>query len=323
MYHDRGSRHVGFASEPVYSRPSRQDEVFVMEHFDRHARKCPQCRDPYLTYLSGGTLCDDGHKLAQDVAHYVYSKGGKAYSTVDRESLGQRVRVEIPPECDRVRGLLRAVDHGLRVRKSRPVVSHDKSYYVPLRPEKRSHYVDRYGVPKASRRNDDGDHRYYDDRHRYYEDRRHGSNSRHNWYLYPEKRQSMPAKQASYGGLWEKGGWERKHGRPIKYDYDPRYYYKPSRYGPEMRIPRSESPKREPYRRTVPEDYRSAKYERSPRHDNQDIYRSSGYHSPNSRVSSRHTSPDSYRSYRRTSPEGYSSKRSTWSPDRLYREFLR
>ncbi|KAF7505222.1 hypothetical protein GJ744_001151 [Endocarpon pusillum] len=160
-----GSRHVGFAPEPGYSRLPRVDEEYVMEHFHKHAIRCDDCHDPYKTYKKGGTLCDQGHRLAQDVAGYMYSKGGRAYSMLDRESLRQRVQVEIPPHCDKVRGLLQAVDHGLRVQKPGALKSQDKNYYVPSRPDRRSYHDDRHGGPvKEPRRRHEEERRYHDDR---------------------------------------------------------------------------------------------------------------------------------------------------------------
>jgi hypothetical protein len=326
---DRSSRRVGFAPEPNYSRRPRLDEEYVMKHFHRHAKRCEDCYDPYSTHISGRTLCDKGHMLAQDVARYMYSKGGRAYSMLDRESLRQRVQVEIPPNCDKVRGLLRAVDHGLRVQKPGPVKSHDQNYYVPSRPNRRSYQEDRHAVPAKESR------KYRDDDRRYYEDRRYRYDPKYQYgdqYHYPEKRQerrqSLPTDYAPYGSLWETDAKERKH-RQSYYDGNPVYYYKPSKNGTEKRIPRSESPKRESIRRIIPEDYRSSKYgfpssHRSSKYEYPDTYRSSRYNSPDSYRSSRHGSPDNYQSpTRRASPESYSSKRSSWSPERLYRDPFR
>jgi hypothetical protein len=320
---DRGSRRVGFAPEPVYSRRPRLDEEYVMEHFHKHAEVCRDCRDPYKTHKAGKTLCDQGHRLAQDVAHYVYSKGGRPYSMLDRESLRQRVQVEIPPHCGNVRGLLQAVDHGMRVQKPGSTPSHDRNYYVPSRPDRRS-YRDRSEIPLQESK------RFRDEQRRYHDDRRHRYDPAYQYgdkHQYSAKRQSLPSNYAPYGSLWEKDVKDRKH-RQSYYDGNPVYYYKPSKRGPERRIPRSESPKRESIRRSMPTDYRSSSYEypsrhRSSRYDYPESYRSSRYNSPDTYRSSRHGSPDSYQSSRRASPESYVSKRSSWSPERLYREFFR
>jgi hypothetical protein len=58
-----------------------------------------------------------------------------AYSVIDRSATDARVQIEIPVKCDAIRGLLRAVDKGLKVRgpASRPVVTHDRTYHVPDR----------------------------------------------------------------------------------------------------------------------------------------------------------------------------------------------
>ena len=304
-----------------------------MKHFHKHAKVCQDCSNPYSTHISGGRLCDQGHKLAQDVARYVYSKGGRAYSMLDRESLRQRVQVEIPPNCDKVRGLLQAVDHGLRVENAGRTKSHDKNYYVPSRPEKRRYHDDRYGGPvKESKRYREEERRYHEDRK--YRDPRDQYKERPR---YAEKRRSMPSNRTSYGDPWEKETLDRQH-KQSYYDGNPVYYYKPSKNGSERRIPRSESPKRESIRRTVPESYRSSKYEypsshrssrysypessRSSRYASPDSYRSSGYSSPDGYRSSRHGSPETHQSSGRSSPERYRSKRSSWSPERLYRDLF-
>ena len=125
-------RRVSFTA-PVYSRLPRDDEAYVMKAFAHHASHCPSCANPYEVHRSGGTLCPKGHQRALDVAQYVYNKGGKAYSLVDREG-SQRVQIEIPPNCEAVRSLLRAMERGLRIMKRAPTVSYDRTYYVAPRP---------------------------------------------------------------------------------------------------------------------------------------------------------------------------------------------
>jgi hypothetical protein len=132
-------------SSNTICRPARDDERDVMQHFASHASRCPRCEDPFRVYMKGGTLCDRGHAYARDVAQYVYSKAGKAYSVVDRNANDARVQIEIPARCDAIRGLLKAVDQGLKVRSQalRPVVSHDRTYHVADRrqlPDRRDGY---------------------------------------------------------------------------------------------------------------------------------------------------------------------------------------
>jgi hypothetical protein len=126
-------------------RPARDDECYVMQCFAAHASHCPRCENPCRVYIMGGTLCERGHAYARDIAQYVYSKAGKAYSVIDRSATDARVQIEIPPNCDAIRGLLRAVDKGLKVRgpASRPVVTHDRTSDVPDRrplPDRRDGY---------------------------------------------------------------------------------------------------------------------------------------------------------------------------------------
>ena len=124
-------RQVSFDADPVYSRPARDDEVYVMKGFARHCSHCSRCADPYEASRRGDGLCDKGRARAQRVAEYVYSKGDQAYSKVDSEG-NQRVQIEIPAGCQPVRGLLKAMERGLLRRTSKPV-SYDSTYYVPAR----------------------------------------------------------------------------------------------------------------------------------------------------------------------------------------------
>lgn len=126
-------RRVSFSEKPEYSRLPRDDESYVMHAFSRHASRCNSCHDPFQVYKTGGTLCPKGHQRALDVAQYVYSKGGLAFSSIDRER-NQRTQIEIPAGCEPVRSLLKAMDRGLRVMKRAPSTSYDKTYYVPARP---------------------------------------------------------------------------------------------------------------------------------------------------------------------------------------------
>jgi hypothetical protein len=116
-------------------RPARDDERDVMQRFASHASHCPRCQDPYRVFIEGDTLCDRGHAYARDVAQYVYSKAGKPFSIIDRSTTDARVQIEIPAKCDVIRGLLKAVDHGLKIKSSalKPLISQDRTYPVSER----------------------------------------------------------------------------------------------------------------------------------------------------------------------------------------------
>lgn len=122
-------RQVGFDPIPDYSRLPHDDEAYVMKAFARHAAHCNTCAHPYEVHKQGGTLCTKGHQRALDVAKYLYSKGDRTFSIVDLES-NIRTRVEIPAGCDAVRGLLKAMERGLALRRR---VSYDENYYVAPR----------------------------------------------------------------------------------------------------------------------------------------------------------------------------------------------
>jgi hypothetical protein len=113
--------------------------------------------------MEGGTLCERGHAHARDVAQYVYSKAGKAYSVIHRSATDTSIQIEIPAKCDAIRGLLKAVDQGLKVRgpASRPVVTHDRTYHVPGRrplPDRRDGYEVMEVAPRR-RKAEGGDRR--------------------------------------------------------------------------------------------------------------------------------------------------------------------
>ena len=93
-----------------------------MKQFANHAAYCSACAYPYDTYMRGGQLCQYGHGYAKDVAQYIYSKSGRAFSTVDRQEDDARVQIEIPRDCDVIYDLLKAVDKGMRLPKHKPVV---------------------------------------------------------------------------------------------------------------------------------------------------------------------------------------------------------
>ncbi|KAL8748724.1 MAG: hypothetical protein Q9184_007125 [Pyrenodesmia sp. 2 TL-2023] len=125
-------RQVDFAPIPAYSRLPRDDELYVMKAFARHASHCSACARPYEVHRQGGTLCPKGHQRALDVAQYVYYKGGQSFSTIDREG-NNRIQVEIPANCEAVRSLLKAMERGLRLRRKVQPVSYDKTYEIPPR----------------------------------------------------------------------------------------------------------------------------------------------------------------------------------------------
>lgn len=136
-------RAVGFAKDPVesYSRPVTTTESWAAYHFEAHASKCAYCHKPYEVHRNHEQLCDVGHRLAQEVARYIYNKSdGATYSTIVEDN--KLVRVEIPAGYVEVASLLKAIERSLRHRSRQPFVSMDRSYYVaPRTTPKRSHSV--------------------------------------------------------------------------------------------------------------------------------------------------------------------------------------
>lgn len=148
---------VTFDPQVRSQRRLREDERAVCASWSRHAAKCSYCCDPVDVWRRGGTLCDRGRTYAIDLAKYIYSKGGRPHSVIDKTYYGQRNEIEIPFEYEAVRDLVRAFDKGLTVNSKRPAISHDRNYYVKARDVD---YYDTVEVTPSSRRERE---RYHDD----------------------------------------------------------------------------------------------------------------------------------------------------------------
>lgn len=143
---------VNSARDPVVLvRELHADEDYVMGAFERHASHCTRCADPIRTYDDGRTLCERGHQYALDVAEYLYSRNGKAHSVVDKE-LHQATLVKVPRSYASARGLLLAIEDGLRLRRKErnlksPVISYDRDHQDSRShsPPRRASY--RYSLP--------------------------------------------------------------------------------------------------------------------------------------------------------------------------------
>lgn len=150
--HVKKERMVGFHRDPVasFSRPVNTSESWPAYHFEMHARKCAYCHNPYEVHRNHEQLCDVGHRLAQEVARFIYNCDGATYSTVQEDN--KVVRVEIPVGYVEVAGLLRAIERSLRSRSRRSFVSMDRSYYIAPRtsptPPQRSRSVKIEHEPK-------------------------------------------------------------------------------------------------------------------------------------------------------------------------------
>ena len=120
---------VGFAAEVQAIRQPREDEMSVMSYFTKHASRCTTCVDPYAAYRQDIPLCERGTAFAKDVANYIYVKGGKPFSVINRRD-GDRVQIQIPSEMEAISLLVKAFDRGFVPRK-KPLL---------LKPIKRSPY---------------------------------------------------------------------------------------------------------------------------------------------------------------------------------------
>lgn len=103
-----------------------------MRTYARHSDHCTRCASPYESYCEDIPLCEKGNRLARELVKYLYLKGGKPYSVIDREHY-RRVHVEIPPNCEVIRDLLLAIERGLYVRNNTPLITYDPNYLVTRR----------------------------------------------------------------------------------------------------------------------------------------------------------------------------------------------
>lgn len=129
-------------NQPVTAvRDLAYDEEYLVTRYEAHAANCTRCVDALDTFRDGQSLCDRGNGYAKDVADYIFSKHGKAYSVVDKEQ-NREVLVSIPREYKAARRLLRAIEDGLLLRRKQqqqhPIISYDRTYHVPTRGEPES-----------------------------------------------------------------------------------------------------------------------------------------------------------------------------------------
>jgi hypothetical protein len=143
VIHTKASKGMArFHKDPVsaVSRPASSEESWAAYDFETHAQKCAYCRDPYEVHRERAQLCEIGHRLAQQVASFLYNEAnGETYST--REEDNKPVRVELPSSYTQVRGLLKAIERSLRHRSRTPFVSMDRTYYVAARVPQRTRSV--------------------------------------------------------------------------------------------------------------------------------------------------------------------------------------
>jgi len=216
-------RVVNFAKEVTARRPLRDDEYSVVYHFARHATKCKACANPYASWKQDTDLCDRGWGYARDVARYMFSKGGRPFSVIDRQR-GEYVQLDIPEEFEVINSLLKAWDHGLSLTKIKKpvivmpqspkrdaveapkVVSTSKEYvYEDSRRDRRPRNYDVVEIIPSSSRRDRRERPYRDDRG---EER----------FRY-ERRERPVSYHESKGSLYERDEEEKR--RRQRYDEQP------------------------------------------------------------------------------------------------------
>ena len=82
---------------------------------------------------------------ARDVAQYIYSKNGKAYSVVDRQQRHEKIQIEVPQNLAVIKKLCRAVDEGLTLKREERVKIVDHRTAPAPRPAERREEYASYG----------------------------------------------------------------------------------------------------------------------------------------------------------------------------------
>jgi len=126
---------VGFVGVTGISRPVTNEEHWSLYYFEAHAVQCDACQHPLAVAKEGRQLCDEGHRLAIDVAEFLIylHKDGEVYSRVrDGE---KEVRVEVPHDYKQTLSLLKAINRATRRGEKFPTKprSLDRHYLVEPR----------------------------------------------------------------------------------------------------------------------------------------------------------------------------------------------
>jgi hypothetical protein len=115
----------------MVSRLPKESEETALQRFSAHSDHCRHCATPYDTMIRGGQLCERGHMYAVEVARQVYEHAGRVYSMTERTDGRVPVQIECSRNAGAARELLRAIEHGARLRA--PTPSYDRHYYVQPR----------------------------------------------------------------------------------------------------------------------------------------------------------------------------------------------
>lgn len=119
------------------SRELNSTEAWSLYHFEKHAKSCRACYEPYAKFESGRGLCDTGHALAQDVSLQIYYDRPEIYSRTPE--CGQLVRVELHKDYQQTRDMLRAYARQARRDAKTPVIHHNHPWSMPSASKYRSY----------------------------------------------------------------------------------------------------------------------------------------------------------------------------------------
>lgn len=139
--------------------PAPTPKMTVFGAFNHHAQSCSRCRKPLEVVRRGEQLCDDGHRIAIDVARALYKIAGERATLYRTENLHVSLLVDFTGVNGPVYDLCQALDQGLnRSAAKEPAVyyTRPKSSHEPRESSQNLHH----GYPASS------SHGYYTASHR-------------------------------------------------------------------------------------------------------------------------------------------------------------
>jgi len=146
--------------------PVPAPKMTVFAAFNHHAQSCSRCRKPLEVVRRGEQLCDDGHRIAIDVARALYRIAGEKASLYGTENLHVSLLIDFARVDGPVYDLCRALDQGLnRSAAKEPAVHYirPKSYdprdstqnlSSPSQPAPQGYYTTTTASPSQRRRDE-------------------------------------------------------------------------------------------------------------------------------------------------------------------------
>ncbi|KAF8429771.1 hypothetical protein EV426DRAFT_134853 [Tirmania nivea] len=131
--------------------PPATSKMTVFAAFNHHAQSCSCCQKPLEVVRRGEQLCDDGHRIAIDVARTLYRIAGAKATRYGSEGLYVSLLVDFVDVVGPVYDLCQAMDQGLNKSAAKESAVHyirPKSYQDPRESSQNLYY----GSPSSASR---------------------------------------------------------------------------------------------------------------------------------------------------------------------------